>query len=242
MTDDRRFSEVEVGEILRRATEPRTTGDLTRTRPGRGLTLEEVQEIAAEAAIDPDRVGEAARALSRTVPSSRLDAFVGSPTSVRFEIEHDGDLDEDGRTELVRLIRASLGRQGVVGGRGADLEWMDQDGYGSRNVNVYRTAAGTRVEMLGSFREAGAGAAGVAGVTGVVGAIAVSAAVPAGPAGLLLVPVAMAAMYAVPRLTIGAAVRRETRALAELRDRIRDLLNAREARSESGRQIETEDG
>ena len=224
----RRFDEREVAELLRRATEPKSGGSLARSGSGSGLTLEEVKDIAVEAGIDPARIDEAVAALGRPAPSSKLDAFVGAPTNVRFEAEYAVALDEGDHTELIRLIRAALGRQGVVGGRGADLEWMDQDGLGSRNVNVYRTAGGTRIEILGRFREAGSGAAGITGVLGGAGAVAAWAAIPAGPAGLLVVPLALAGMYAVPRLTIGRTVRQETRRLADLAERIRELMASRE--------------
>ncbi|MDH3734585.1 MAG: hypothetical protein OEU54_13735 [Gemmatimonadota bacterium] len=225
----RRFDEREVAEILRIATEPRDARALSRVGSGEGLTLEEVKDVAVEAGIDPARIEEAANRLTRPAPTSKLDAFVGSPTNVRYEAEYEVELDETGRAAAVRLIRATLDRQGVVGGVGDDVEWMDQDGFGGRNVTLTRTARGTRVTIAARFHEAGGGAAGVTGVTGTVGAVGTALVVAgSGPIGWLLAPVTLAAMYAVPRLTIGSVVRRETRRLADLADRLRDLMSANE--------------
>ena len=225
---NRRFDEREVAEILRRATEPRPGTSLPSRAGSDGLTLDEVKEVAAEAGIDPARIEEAVNALARPEEKSTLDAFLGAPTSVRFEADYDVELDEEGRREAVRLIRATMGSQGVVGGHGEDLEWMDQDGFGARNVNLYRTARGTRVEIMGRFREAGSGAAGVTFTVGAVGAFVSTAFVMAiGTIGLVTAPVVLGAMYGLPRLTLGRTVRRETRKLADLADRLREALNAR---------------
>lgn len=224
----RRFDEREVAEILSRATEVRTPQALSPQATSDGLTLEEVKEIASEAGIDLARVEEAANGLVRPVPSSRLDLFVGAPTSVRYEAEIDSVIDDDDRSEIVRLIRATLDRQGVAGGHGDTLEWMDQDGFGGCTVTVSPTASGTRVEVAGRFDTAASGAAGVTGVTGAVGAIGTAIVVASGgPAGWLLVPATLAAMAIVPRITIGAIVKRETRKLGALADRLREAISSR---------------
>jgi hypothetical protein len=221
----RRFDDSEVAEILSRATEVRNAPALSHASAGGGLTLAEVKEIASEAGIDLARVEEAANSLALRVPASRLDVFVGAPTTVRYESEIEADVDEKDRTELVRLIRATLDRQGVVGGHGDTLEWMDHDALGGRNVTVSRTSGGTRVEVSGRFDTAAGGAAGITGVTGAAGAIGTALLVASGgPVGWLLVPATLAAMVLVPRLTMGAVVRRETRKLAELADRLREAI------------------
>jgi hypothetical protein len=224
----RRFDEQEVAEILRAATAPRNSHALTASPSSGGLTLSDVKEIALEAGIDPDRIEEAANALVRPTSTSKLDVFVGAPTTVRFGTHISGDLDDDDRVEIVRLIRATLDRQGVVGGQGKTLEWMDQDGFGGCNVTVSPTADGARIEVSGRFEMAAAGAAGVTGVTGAVGAVGTALLVASGgPVGWLLIPATLVAMVAVPRLTIGAVVRRETRNLADLADRLRDAMSSR---------------
>ena len=226
----RRFDEQEVAEILSKATEPRNSGALSTRSPSsaEGLTLAEVREIALEAGIDPARIEEAANSLVRPVRASKLDVFVGAPTMVRFETRVSVDLDDDDRAEMVRLIRATLDRQGVVGGQGGTLEWMDQDGLGGRNVTVSTTEDGACIEVSGRFDVAAGGAAGVTGVTGAVGAVGTALVVASsGPIGWLLIPVTLVAMVAVPRLTLGAVVRRETRKLADLADRLRDAMSSR---------------
>jgi len=234
-TMDRRFDDREVALILRKAAEV-----LPDERPeplGRGgLTLAEIKEIASEAGIDPARVDTAAHALAASPARSRLDVFVGSPTSVRHESVFAVEVSEADRVEIVRRIREALGAQGVVGGRDDSLEWMGQDGFGGRYVTIVPTGDGTRVEVSGAFREAAAGATGVAGVVGTIGAVGTVLAVgAAGPIGWILAPVTAGAMLAVPRLTIGAVVRRESRKLATLHERLRDLLSTRERDREEDR-------
>lgn len=224
----RRFDDQEVAEILSRATEPRNPLALPDAGSRGGLTLEDVKDIASEAGIDPARVDEAANSLVRPPPSSRLDIFVGAPTAVRYETEVGAVVGDDDRAEVVRLIRAALDRQGVVGGRGRTLEWMDQDGFGGRNVVVSPTGDGTRIEVSGRFDTAAGGAAGITGVTGAVGAIGTALMVGAGgPIGWLLVPATLAAMVVVPRITMGTLVKRETRKLAALADRLREAISSR---------------
>ena len=227
----RYFDEREVARILQKATEPRKSHGVATTSSGDGLTLEEVREIAAEAGIDPARVDEAARSLSTPVPVARysLDVFVGSPTAVQYEAELDIEIGEEERTEIVRLVRAALARQGVVGGQAGSLEWMDQDGFGGRYVTVSPTRTGTRLEVAGNFKEAAAGAAGISGVVGGLGAIGTAVAVSAaGTIGWVVVPLTLAGMIAVPRLTIGLVVRRESRKLADLVDRLKGFLASRD--------------
>ena len=225
----RYFDEREVALLLQRATEPRESHSLARASSRDGLTLEEVKEIFAEAGIDPARVHEAARSLSTPVPRYPLDVFVGRPTAIQHEVELDVEIDEEERAEIVRLVRESLARQGVVGGQAGSLEWMDQDGLGGRYVTVSPTRAGTRVEVAGNFKEAAAGAAGISGVGGGLGAIGTAVAVSAaGAIGWAVVPLTLAGMIVVPRLTIGLMVRRESRKLADLVERLRSFLASKD--------------
>lgn len=228
MSGERRFDEREVAEILRRATEPRRDAAVARASAGSGLTLGEVKEIAAEAGIDLARIEEAADAIAHPPRPTRLDAFVGTPTNIRYQFEVPGRLEPGAHDEIVRLIRATLDARGVVGGHDGGLEWMSRDAFGSTNVAIVPTATGTRVEVTGRFDVAAAGAAGVTGVTGVVGAAGTALLVASsGPVGWVLAPATLAAMYAIPRATLGSRVRRETRSLARLADRIRELLAIR---------------
>lgn len=225
---ERRFDEREVGLILRKAAEA-ARDERPRAVSSEGMTLGELREIAEEAGIDPSRVDAVVRALDAPTRRSRLDVFVGAPTEIRHDAAFETELSEEDRAEAVRRIRHALGAQGVVGGRADSVEWMDQDGFGGRYVTIAPSAEGTRVEVSGVFREAAAGATGVAGVTGAVGTVAtVLAVVTGGPIGWLLAPVTLGAMFAVPRLTIGRVVRRESGKLAALHDRLRDLVSTRE--------------
>jgi hypothetical protein len=238
---ERRFDEREVSLILRRAAEV-ARDERPATIAAGGMTLAEIKEIAAEVGIDPSRVDTVARSIDTPARRSRLDVFVGSPTNVRHDAVFAAALSEEDRGEAVRRIRDALGTPGVVGGRADSVEWMDQDGLGGRYVTLAPAEGGTRVEVSGAFREAAAGAAGIAGVVGAVGSVATGLVVAAaGPVGWVLAPLTLGAMFAVPRLTIGAVVRRETRKLGALHDRLRDLVSTRERDREDRDPNEEED-
>ena len=60
-TKKRRYTEEEFALILRKASEiQESPGEGPGRHPGQGLTLEEIQSIAAEAGIDPQAVSRAA--------------------------------------------------------------------------------------------------------------------------------------------------------------------------------------
>ncbi len=117
----RRYSEKEVGLILRRATE------MQRAEPSApdpaGLTLAELQEIAVEAGIDPALLEEAAHELE-SVPPRTLDArLAGAP--IRLEVERivPGELPPEYLQDLVPTIQKGTAGQGTATAVGSTLTW-----------------------------------------------------------------------------------------------------------------------
>ena len=78
MPPDRRFSESEIREVFERAAAEQQAAE----REPEGLTLEEMQEVAASAGLDPQFVARAAQAVALGEPDSGRTAFGPMPTGV----------------------------------------------------------------------------------------------------------------------------------------------------------------
>lgn len=164
MTEER-FDDQEVSLILRRALEA------DEARDGRGLTLAELKEIAAEVGISPDQVETAALSVQaeRRVPrGGRI------RTTSRYEVSVNGEIRPESRPELLRAIRRALGRHGIVTDEMGGLQWQARDYFGGRYVTVHSEEGRTRVEALGNFRDGAFVSAGGGGTLGMA-AVALAA-------------------------------------------------------------------
>jgi hypothetical protein len=154
---EKRFNDEEVSLILSRALE---------ADPGRadsGLTLAQLKEIAVEVGVDPSRIESAAL----TVQADRMAADPrrsGARTSTRYEVDVEGEIDRERYADLLRIIRAHMGRQGVVTEEFGGMTWKARDYFGGRYVTVTSEGGRTHVEALGNFRD-GALVTGSAGGT-----------------------------------------------------------------------------
>jgi hypothetical protein len=132
--DERRFSDQEVREILKRAVErtPSRSHALEKTE---GLSLPELQAIATEVGIDPARVEDAARQVvlgSR----SRTDAILGGTRSHHVARTVDGEFDPEDTARALSLIRRTMGRQGEVTEVHGSLEWHHSGESGERYLTI----------------------------------------------------------------------------------------------------------
>ena len=96
--DPRKYSEDEVGLILRRATEMQRA-EPTAPDPT-GLTLGELEEIAAEAGIDPRLLRRAASELQAAGPQTFVSRVTGAPVSIEIERWVDGEIPSSSLEEL----------------------------------------------------------------------------------------------------------------------------------------------
>ncbi len=133
MDDQRRFSDDEVEEIFARATHREKAGP---ARPGTGLTLPELREIAADAGIDPELVADAAREVALHGPRK------GSSSRGLFEAERTvpATLSDHGWARTVGDLREIFGRNGIVTEFGDVREWC------SDNVGGETGAVTVRIE------------------------------------------------------------------------------------------------
>ena len=132
MTDEKRFSEEEVREILKRAMSGRQSRALAK---GDGVSLSEIKAAAAEVGIDPSRIEEAAGSLTRS-GGNRPNRFLGGPLVLDFERRVEGEVDREDTHEVLSAIRRITGQQGKVSEIHGSLEWSSRRDTGERYVTL----------------------------------------------------------------------------------------------------------
>lgn len=139
MNEERRYSDAEVEEILRRATERR--GELARPASGQdGLTLGELQAIGREVGIPPNAMAEAARSLTRPPAVHRT---LGLPLAVGHRVPLSRDLTEAEWEHLLADLRETFRARGQVRVHGRIREWSN----GNLHALVEPTPDGWRLRM-----------------------------------------------------------------------------------------------
>lgn len=133
-----RYSDEEAAAILARAAE------LSAGSAGApGVTIEELERIAAEAGIDPALVRRAA-ATRGSAPSFAERVF--GPVSVSFQVELDGELDDAGRGAALEVIQRGLGEHGHSGAVGKVMTAGVR--YEGRNVQVVVSSSGGKTRIV----------------------------------------------------------------------------------------------
>lgn len=121
----RRYDDRELALIVKLASE------LEKSEPrGEGHSLAEIQEIAAQAGIDPELIVLAAR-IFETERTSGTRSLIGAPTTFRLERSVAGEVPDDELGALVHAIRQVTGREGEVARVLDSLEWRDLDPLGT---------------------------------------------------------------------------------------------------------------
>jgi hypothetical protein len=130
--EDRRFSDGEVREILKKAVQKPPSRSLSRRE---GLSLAELKSIGEEVGIDPARLEDAARSVAerKTSAPSRL---LGGPTVLDFERKVQGVFQPDDTPEILSLVRRIMGHQGEVDEIHGSLEWQVKGETGNRYVTL----------------------------------------------------------------------------------------------------------
>ncbi|MEZ4416883.1 MAG: hypothetical protein R3E10_14125 [Gemmatimonadota bacterium] len=222
---ERRYSETEVARILEEAVRPSPGTDLARRDAGLDLSLNELKVIGREVGIDPVRIEAAARGLDRA--DMQVRRILGIPLVAQQERWVDAPLDPDHLPDLVALIRRIAGIQGTVSEVLGGVEWRGKSAVGPVHVTIRPDAGGTRLHLMGSFREAVLG--GFLG-TGPLGGI--FAGVGASTLGwaALTFPPAVAAGVAAAALPWALSARAKVRLLRNVADRLEHELLARAER------------
>lgn len=143
----RQFTDKEVSEILRRATELQE--QVTGTSQDAGTSLEQLQQSAAELGFQPHLVARAAAEIdqSRERPSSFF--FWGGPSKIEVERLVGHAITEAEWPEVLATIRRVTGRIGDTSAVGRAWEWTSQS---PTVFHVSVTPQGTHSRVKVTFR------------------------------------------------------------------------------------------
>ena len=132
---NRRFSDKEVALVLRRAIELEEASPSSEIQTTRGLTLEELREVAREAGINPNLVTRAAAEL-REKPGPEPFS-VGGPSLVKQEVRVlPGEASREDMGELMRVVDAEVAAQGTVVEALGAVRWTSNGRFLNTQVSV----------------------------------------------------------------------------------------------------------
>jgi len=235
----RRFSEGEVQEIVKRASEL----EAQPTQSG-AMTIGGVESLAAEVGIQPELVRKAAGSLASgrtaaagtatpaTIDFAPRNRWVGGPTRLFVEREVEGELPDAEFPTLVEEIRKLVSDVGQVSQLGHSFSWISTRGGGRTRdleVSVSVRAGKTRIRARenlavligGIFGGIGGGVGG--GLAGpimgtIFGGMHVSALfVP------FIIPAWLGGVYLLARKVYQGSVSKKSKGLTELIDRLTEL-------------------
>jgi len=143
MDSKRRYSEEEVAEILDRATDTQSAGQLSSSSPD-GLTLAELQDIGQEVGIPTDLITRAAESLERTKegPSPQR-AFLGATIGVGQSVDLPRRLTDAEWSRLVVDLRETFDARGNMRDEGAFRQWTN----GNLQALLEPTESGERLRL-----------------------------------------------------------------------------------------------
>ena len=120
----RRYGDKEVTAIIKRAVEMQQSQSSEADVGGRtGVPLEHLQELAAEAGIDPKLIAAAAAEHDAGLAPDEKFHFLGAPRYTEMERIVEGAVPDDGWQDLAAGLRKHLGDVGTVSQIGQSLEW-----------------------------------------------------------------------------------------------------------------------
>jgi hypothetical protein len=163
-----RFDEKEFTLILRRAAELQER-DATHA-PRSGMTLREIETIAAEAGIEPRHVRLAAQNLSAHTPTLWR-RVTGPATSIHAQRTVAGEYDADALATLVEGAQTELGRPGTARDVLGGLEWMAEDSFGPVHVTARPRAGETRIQVSTDRKETAAVLVVLLPITGMIAGV-----------------------------------------------------------------------
>jgi hypothetical protein len=142
---ERRFGDEQVRRILRDAAELQERSSVQPLDSARGLTLEELRQIAAEVGIDPGFVDLAASHADAPVERSGSRA-VGAPTRWHFRTTVPGEIEQGDLDRILQVIRATLQQKGEVSEVWGRIEWSHEE-VGSTIVGISQRDGATEFDV-----------------------------------------------------------------------------------------------
>ena len=230
----RQYSEDEVQEIVKRASEMEATNPTA----GGAMTMGGVEALAADVGIAPEVVRAAAQSLARpgvVLPPaivSRRNRWINGPTFLLYERVVEGELPDTEYQALVEEIRRTLNQVGHVSQLGRSFSWSTtrsgKNGLRELEIAVSVRAGRTRItlrENLGALIGAifggiggGLGGGGMGPVLGILGGV-----LHAGAGLLLIVPMWLGGVYVTARTFYHRSSSRRAVELEALADRLAEI-------------------
>lgn len=161
------YGDEEIGRILKRATELQAREP---TAPGAGMTLADLEEIAAEAGIDPTFLRRAAlEADSASGTPGVLSRLAGEELAVTREVTLPGELTDDGFERIASVLQANSSAYGQPSLMGKTLTWRAQTDSRTTHVVVTSRDGRTHIRFEESLVQMASGIFGGLGVGAGVG-------------------------------------------------------------------------
>ena len=133
----RRYSDKEVSALIKRATELQEEDSAPRRGDSEvGMTLVELQEIAAEAGIDPKLIQRAAAQVDLPRTLTIGERFAGGPLLISVERVVPGELSEEAFSRIVPEIQRVATGHGNASMVGRTLTWSSETSQRQRSFQV----------------------------------------------------------------------------------------------------------
>jgi len=224
LQSSRRFSEKEIGLILRRASELQVQDPEASVSPeAGGLSLAELEQVAREAGIDPQYIRRAATDISTAGVAPDSTPFLGAPVRLEFERTVEGEVPESAYVILMEEIQQTLGPAGVVNTLGRSFAWHSTNVQRQVSVTITPRQGRTRIRIEERLHNLAGGLFG--GVVGGMGGAGISVAIGVGMSSFnapLVATVLSAAMllgaYGIARTVFRGVSGRRSRDLRRLAD------------------------
>ncbi len=142
MTEERKYSEKEIADIFKRASEDQVKSQEQNAK-GEGLSLTELQKIGKETGLDPELIRRAATLLEDQTAEPAPSTFLGIRTGVARTVDLGGTLSDDDWNRLVLEIRETFRAHGKTDQEGSFRSWRN----GNLKISVEPTSAGDRLRM-----------------------------------------------------------------------------------------------
>lgn len=151
---DRRFTDKEVALILRRAADLEKRSSTSSAASARGLTLEDLKEIAREAGIDPDLVGRAVAELESPKGLESTSLLAG-PGVVRREVRAiPKELSKEELADILRIVDTEVADQGTIAEALGTVRWTGKGRFLSTQVSLEPAEGETLLRVEERYNEA----------------------------------------------------------------------------------------
>lgn len=221
----RLYADKEMSQLLKRATELQHEEGVTGPQPG-GLSLRELEEVAAEAGIDPCYLRRAAAELeSGGREAEGWEKLTGERLTLVRELVVPGELPTEEFERVLAVIQSTTAEHGRPSLMGRTFMWQGENASKSRTVVVTVTVrrGETHIRAEERLHQLAAGLfwGSAGGGTGVGVGVGVPVAINVLGSALLAVALPLAVVgvtYTTARLIYRGIVKRRTAALARLVD------------------------